>query len=120
MLDVTKARAETPAVESGIYLNNASCSLMPQPVIDAVQDYFALEAKIGGYPALMRDADIFEAVYESVAALINAKPNEIALMGSQESHHRPFPVAVECLRRFASCQNGRGVRDVPAGALPGV
>ncbi len=82
MLDVTKARAETPAAESGIYLNNASCSLMPQQVIDAVQDYFALEAKIGGYPALMQDTATFDAVYDSVAALINAKPNEIALMGS--------------------------------------
>ncbi len=82
MLDLTKARAETPAVENGIYLNNAGCSLMPQPVIGALQDYNALEARVGGYPALMREAEAIEAVYTSVASLINAKPNEIALMGS--------------------------------------
>ena len=81
-IDVSRARAETPAVESGIYLNSASCSLMPQPVIDAVQDYFALETRVGGYPAMVREAGAIDAVYGSVASLINAKPNEIALMGS--------------------------------------
>ena len=49
MIDVNRARAETPASKDGIYLNNAGCSLMPQPVIDAVQGYFALEARVGGY-----------------------------------------------------------------------
>lgn len=55
---------------------------MPQPVIDSVQDYFALEARIGGYPAMAQQSTAREAVYASVAALINAKPGEIALMGS--------------------------------------
>ena len=48
MFDVTKARAETPAIENGVYLNSASCSLMPRPVVDAVQNYFALETRVGG------------------------------------------------------------------------
>ena len=83
MFDLIKARAETPAADNdGIYLNNAGCSLMPQGVIDAVQDYFALEASIGGYRALAHEAHAIEAVYASVASLINAKPGEIALMGS--------------------------------------
>ena len=83
MFDLTKARAETPAAEKdGIYLNNAGCSLMPQPVIKAVQEYFALEADIGGYRAMAHEAQAIEAVYASVASLINAKPNEVALMGS--------------------------------------
>lgn len=82
MIDLTKARAETPAADKAIYLNNAGCSLMPQPVIDAVQDYFALEGCIGGYPAMAQQSAAIEAVYASVAALINAKPGEIALMGS--------------------------------------
>lgn len=82
MIDVLKACAETPAVENGIYLNNAGCSLMPGPVIDAVQDYFALEARTGGYPAMNQEAKKIDAVYTSIASLINAKPNEIALMGS--------------------------------------
>jgi selenocysteine lyase/cysteine desulfurase len=82
MPDFAKARAETPAVANGVYLNSASCSLMPQPVITAVQDYFALEARVGGYHAVAQESAALEAVYGSVAALINAKPNEIALMGS--------------------------------------
>lgn len=55
---------------------------MPRPVIDAVQDYFALEARVGGYPATFEKADARDAVYGSVARLIGAKPEEIALMGS--------------------------------------
>ena len=82
MPDFAKARAETPAVANGVYLNSASCSLMPQPVIKVVQDYFALEARVGGYHAVAQESAALEAVYGSVAALINAKPNEIALMGS--------------------------------------
>jgi cysteine desulfurase/selenocysteine lyase len=82
MIDVLKARAETPAAENGIYLNNAGCSLMPGPVIDAVQGYFALEARTGGYPTMMQEAKKIDAVYTSIASLINAKPKEIALMSS--------------------------------------
>lgn len=81
-MDLKKLRQDTPAAENGIYLNNAGCSLMPKPVIDAVQDYFSLEARLGGYPAMAQDAAAHEAVYGSIAKLIGAKPHEIALMGS--------------------------------------
>lgn len=81
-MNLDQLRAETPGAETAIYLNNASASLMPQPVIDAVQGYFALEAKIGGYPAMMQEQAAREAVYASVARLINARPSEIALTGS--------------------------------------
>ncbi len=81
-MDSDRLRAETPAVENGVYLNNASCSLMPLPVIDAVRDYFALEASVGGFRAMAKEAGAIDAVYGSVASLINAKPGEIALMGS--------------------------------------
>ena len=81
-MDIEALRSETPGVRESVYLNTGSCALMPQPVIDAVQDYFALEAKIGAYPAMMQAHDKSEAVYGSIARLINAKPNEIALMSS--------------------------------------
>lgn len=55
---------------------------MPRPVIDAVQNSLELEARIGGYPAMMEQAEALDAAYSSVARLIGAKPNEIALMGS--------------------------------------
>ncbi len=82
MVDLSKARADTPAAENGVYLNNAGCSLMPRPVINAVQDYFALEARIGGFAAISQESRTLEEVYASLASLINAKPDEIALMGS--------------------------------------
>lgn len=82
MIDVKKARAETPAAGSAVYLNNAGCSLMPRPVMDAIQEYVALEANVGGYPAMEKEAVAREAVYDSIARLINAKPSEIALTGS--------------------------------------
>lgn len=81
-MDIENLRADTPGAENSIYLNNAGCSLMPRPVIDAVQDYFALEAQIGGYPAMLQEQAAHERVYESVARLVGAKPDEIALFGS--------------------------------------
>ncbi|MFQ5626233.1 MAG: aminotransferase class V-fold PLP-dependent enzyme [Methyloligellaceae bacterium] len=81
-MNIDRLRDDTPGVGSGIYLNTAGCSLMPRPVIGAVQDYFALEASAGGYPAMIQQTQALEAVYASLASLINAKPNEIALMGS--------------------------------------
>lgn len=82
MIDVKKARTETPAAGSAVYLNNAGCSLMPQPVIAAAQGYFALEASVGGYPAMEKEAAALTGVYESIARLVNASPSEIALTGS--------------------------------------
>ena len=81
-MDLSKLRDETPGADSAVYLNNASCSLMPKPVIDAVQEYFALEACVGGYPATMETANARNGVYDSVARLVGAMPGEIALMGS--------------------------------------
>lgn len=82
MIDIAQVRAETPGVKNGIYLNNASCSLMPMPVIKAVQGYFAREAQAGGYPAFAESAHEHEQVYASVARLINGKASEIALFTS--------------------------------------
>ncbi|MGI9384445.1 MAG: aminotransferase class V-fold PLP-dependent enzyme, partial [Methyloligellaceae bacterium] len=48
-------------------------------VVDAIQDHIALEAQIGGHPASKRQQKRQEAVYESVARLIGASPDEIAL-----------------------------------------
>ncbi len=52
---------------------------MPQPVVDAIFYHTELEAQIGGYEAAARMAAPPDAVYGQVAALIGAKPQEIAL-----------------------------------------
>jgi len=79
-LDLAKLRAETPGTKSRIHLNNCGAALMPLPVSEAVQRHLTLEAEIGGYEAAdAREAEC-AAVYASVARLIGARPDEIALL----------------------------------------
>jgi cysteine desulfurase/selenocysteine lyase len=53
---------------------------MPMQVVAAMKDHLDLEAEIGGYAAADREAERLEAVYTSVASLLNAAPDEIALV----------------------------------------
>lgn len=83
VLDLEKIRAETPGIvqgTAGVYLHNAGAALMPQAVLAAQKDHLDLEARIGGYAAAAREARRLDAVYASVARLINAAPDEIALV----------------------------------------
>lgn len=79
MIDIDRIRANTPAVARLIYLHNAGAALMPIPVVEAVKRHIDLEAEIGGYAAGQRESDRLQAVYGSVARLVNARPDEIAL-----------------------------------------
>jgi selenocysteine lyase/cysteine desulfurase len=81
-LDLERLRAETPGVANRIHLNNAGAALMPEPVIAAIKDHIDLEAAIGGYEAEEREAARLAAVYDSIARLIGAGRDEIALMGN--------------------------------------
>jgi selenocysteine lyase/cysteine desulfurase len=78
--DITRARAETPGTAHVLHFNNAGAALMPAPVIAAQRDHLDLEARIGGYEAAARAADRVEAVYGSIARLLNADPEEIAVV----------------------------------------
>lgn len=81
-MDIDRLRAETLGCAERIHLNNAGASLMPAPVIRAIQDHIALEARIGGYEAEdASEAPIAEA-YRSVAALVGARPENIAFTES--------------------------------------
>lgn len=53
---------------------------MPAPVVAAMKQHIDLESEIGGYAAADREADRLESVYGSVARLLNAAPDEIALV----------------------------------------
>ncbi|WP_438816529.1 aminotransferase class V-fold PLP-dependent enzyme [Taklimakanibacter deserti] len=79
-MDLKKIRADTPAVARRAYLHNAGAALMPRPVVAAIKDHIDLEAEIGGYAAAGRESARCEAVYDSVARLLNAAPEEIALV----------------------------------------
>jgi selenocysteine lyase/cysteine desulfurase len=79
--ELARWRSDTPAVEGGrIHLNNASASLMPSPVLAAVQDHLNLEARMGGYEAADAAAPDLARTYEWIAALIGAAPDQIALV----------------------------------------
>ena len=80
MIDVDLARARTPGCAERVHLNNAGASLMTQGVLDAQLDHLRLEARIGGYEAARQTEDRFAAVYESLARLIGAAGEEIALV----------------------------------------
>jgi selenocysteine lyase/cysteine desulfurase len=75
-------RAETPGVAHRIHMNNAGAGLMPRRVLDAVQQHLELEAEIGGYEAADLRAGQVEQVYADLAALVNAAPRNIAIVGS--------------------------------------
>jgi selenocysteine lyase/cysteine desulfurase len=94
-IDVERVRADTPGCAHVVHLNNAGASLPPTPVLDAVIAHLELEARIGGYAAADAAADRLERVYGSVARLIGAHPNEIALV---ENATRAWDLAFYSLR----------------------
>lgn len=79
-LDIARARAETPGVANVAHFNNAGSALPPACVLDAQVAHLQLEAAIGGYEAADRERGRIEAVYDSVARLIGAGRDEIAIV----------------------------------------
>lgn len=107
MIDVARVRAETPGCRGVIHFNNAGAALQPQPVLDAVLGHLRLEAEIGGYEAADRAEAALERVYGSLARLVNAAPDEIALI---ENATRAWDMA------FYSLRLGPGDRILTASA----
>lgn len=90
-IDVEAVRRQTRGVLSVTHLNNAGSSLVPSPVMDTVVGHLGREEEIGGYEAAEEAADRLEGVYSSVARLIGAGSNEIALT---ENGSRAWSMAV--------------------------
>jgi cysteine desulfurase/selenocysteine lyase len=101
VIDVERARVETPGVEHVTHLNNAGSSLPPQPVLDAVVGHLELEARIGGYEAHDANEEAIERFYGATAELIGAKPEEIGFCSSATRAWDMF---------FYSLRFGRGDR----------
>ncbi|TWA97041.1 aminotransferase class V-fold PLP-dependent enzyme [Bradyrhizobium stylosanthis] len=80
MLDLDQIRSDTPAVSRRTYLHNAGAALMPTVVAAAMKEHIDLESEIGGYAASDRESGRLDAAYGSVARLLNASPDEIALV----------------------------------------
>jgi selenocysteine lyase/cysteine desulfurase len=82
MIDVERARRDTPACEHVLHLNNAGSSLPPQPVLDAVVGHLQLEAEIGGYEAHERNEQATERVYGAASELLGCREDELAFSSS--------------------------------------
>jgi cysteine desulfurase/selenocysteine lyase len=79
-IDIARARAETPGTQHVMHFNNAGAGLMPTAVINAVKDHIDLEATRGGYEANAIAKSLQDRAYSAVAELINASPDEIAMV----------------------------------------
>lgn len=79
-MNIEQLRADTPAVTQLIHFNNAGAALMPAPVIETMTRHIQLEASLGGYEAAGHQSAEVDNVYGAIARLINAQPDEIAVI----------------------------------------
>ena len=88
---IERVRRDTPGVAEVIHFNNAGSALPPLVVVDTVVSHLHREAAIGGYEASDEAHDRLEAVYQSIARLIGAQPQQIATL---ENATRAWDMAV--------------------------
>ncbi|MEM7253561.1 MAG: aminotransferase class V-fold PLP-dependent enzyme [Pseudomonadota bacterium] len=81
-LDIDRLRRDTPGCQNVIHLHHSGASLMPRPVHEAVLHHLDRELMMGGYEAAQEAAPLIESAYANIATLVNADPNEIALVES--------------------------------------
>lgn len=83
MMDLAAIRAATPGLATGqVFLDSAGSSLPPRVVTDTVIGHLHREAEIGGYRAANECLDDLAAVKTSIATLIGATADTIALSDS--------------------------------------
>lgn len=117
MIDVDRARADTPGSQARTHLDNARASLMPLPVLAAMREHLELEAQVGSAEAAEQQADAIERAYRSTAALLNADPREITIYsgGSLDLMTQAEPHVID-----VSASIGRTPIDVQALDRPAV
>ena len=78
--EIQQLRAETKGTANKIHFNNAGCSMAPDVVVETVVNYLVEEANFGGYETEAKYAPQLDKVYDSIAQLINAEKDEIAIV----------------------------------------
>ena len=79
-IDIAEVRRDTPATAKIVHFNNAGAALPPQPVVAAQIAHIQREAEIGGYEAATEAQARVANIYASIARLIGANADEIALV----------------------------------------
>ncbi|GLY81062.1 aminotransferase class V-fold PLP-dependent enzyme [Actinoallomurus iriomotensis] len=79
MLDIARLRGETPGCAEVVHFNNAGAALQPRPVLDTIRAHLDAEALMGGYEAADAATDRLTGAYASLARLVGAHPDEIAI-----------------------------------------
>lgn len=78
--ELERLRADTPGLQGQTFLLSCGASLMPRPVHDAMTGYLGLELMKGGYEAAACEMQRLDGVYSSIAQLLNASEDEVALV----------------------------------------
>ncbi|MEV0237996.1 cysteine desulfurase [Nonomuraea sp. NPDC050786] len=81
--DVERIRADFPSLTGDLaYFDSVASSLTPQPVIDALVDYYQnYRANVhrGSYDLSIRASERFDESIQTIASLIGADPDEVVL-----------------------------------------
>jgi cysteine desulfurase/selenocysteine lyase len=80
--DVQRARDETPGTAGVTHFNNAGASLPPALVTETVIAHLRAESLHGGYEAAAEASERVQAVYSSLATLLGAEADDIAVTDS--------------------------------------
>jgi selenocysteine lyase/cysteine desulfurase len=79
-LEVARPRADAPGCEDVAHVNNAGATLPPATVTETMIAHLRLEARIGDYEVAARESARFAAAYATVARLVGAAPDGIAMV----------------------------------------
>ena len=79
-IDKKSVTGDLLAAAGTMHLDNAGAALMPRCVLETQIEHLRLEAAVGGYEAARQKQAEIEAVYDSVARLINCRSDEVAIV----------------------------------------
>ncbi len=81
-MDLDRIRSETPRLRRGGAFQQCRCAASPAVAVDTVVQYLQREARVGGYELADQHEEQLAGVYRSVAGVISASEDEIALVDS--------------------------------------
>jgi cysteine desulfurase len=94
MLDLDRARADTPGCLDRVFLDSAGSSLPPRQVLDTVIGHLRREAEVGGYVAADERAADLEGLRASLGRLLRCPPDALAILDSATRAWTQFFYAV--------------------------